>query len=155
MSVRINSFLGKFGFWARQRFPHLASEAYLKLQFATRHKQQDAYIKMFMEKAAQGDAPQPNVVNIETINRCNSACEFCSANIHAESRPFRQMSDELYRSIIDQLADWGYRGHLTLYGNNEPWMDKRIVELHKYARENCPTVLSLCRRTDCCSTWKN
>ncbi|MBR0091978.1 MAG: radical SAM protein, partial [Lachnospiraceae bacterium] len=138
MSIVINSFLGKFGFWARQRFPLLASNAYLKLQFVTRHKQQDAYTKMFLEQADQGEVPMPNVVNIETINRCNSTCEFCSANIHAECRPFQQMTDELYHSIIDQLSDWGYKGHLTLYGNNEPWLDKRIIELHKYAREKLP-----------------
>ena len=55
--------------------------------------------------------PHPNVVNLETIN-----------------------------SISDQLRDWGYKGHLTLYGNNEPWLDTRIVEFHKYAREQLPDV---------------
>ena len=48
------------------------------------------------------------------------------------------MPDEMYYSIIDQLHDWNYKGHLTLSGNNEPWLDKRIVELHKYAREKLP-----------------
>ena len=48
------------------------------------------------------------------------------------------MSDEMYYSIIDQLRDWGYKGHLTLYGNNEPWLDTRIVEFHKYARKELP-----------------
>ena len=138
MSIVINSFLGKFGFLARQRFPHLASDAYLKLQFLTRHKQQDAYTKRFLEHAESGGIPMPLVVNIETLNRCNSTCEFCSANVHAEKRPLRQMEDTLYYSIIDQLADWGYRGHLTLYGNNEPLLDKRIVDFHKYAREKLP-----------------
>jgi hypothetical protein len=80
----------------------------------------------------------PNVVNIETINRCNSTCAFCTANVHAERRPLAKIDDDLYRSIIDQLADWGYKGHLTLYGNNEPWLDTKIVERHKYAREKLP-----------------
>ena len=48
------------------------------------------------------------------------------------------MSEELYYSIIDQLKDWNYKGHLTLYGNNEPWLDTRIVEFHKYARKQLP-----------------
>ena len=138
MSIVINSFLGKFGFLARQRFPHLAADAYLKLQFITRHKQQEAYTKLFLAQADAGDPPLPNVVNIETLNRCNSTCEFCSANIHAEKRPLRQMTEELYYSIIDQLADLGYKGHLTLYGNNEPLLDKRIIDFHKYAREKLP-----------------
>ena len=48
------------------------------------------------------------------------------------------MVDELFYSIIEQLADWGYKGHLTMYGNTEPWLDTRIVEFHKYAREKLP-----------------
>ena len=80
----------------------------------------------------------PQVVNIETINRCNSTCEFCTANVNAEKRPRCVIDDGLYRNIIDQLADWGYEGHLTLYGNNEPLLDTKIVERHKYAREKLP-----------------
>ena len=135
MAIRISSFLGKFGFWARVKFPKLSSEAYLKLQFVTRGKAQRQYTSYFL---SQKEAPMPNVVNIETINRCNSTCAFCTANIHAEKRPFQLMDLDLYKSIIDQLADWGYKGHLTLYGNNEPLLDKRIVELHRYAREKLP-----------------
>ncbi len=135
MSIRISNFMGKLGWNARKYIPWIASGAYLKLQFVTRHRQQEAYVKYFM---GSEEVPMPNVVNIETINRCNSTCEFCTANVHAEKRPLMKMTDELYRSVIDQLADWGYKGHLTLYGNNEPWLDTRIVELHKYAREKLP-----------------
>jgi organic radical activating enzyme len=135
MPVRINSFMGKFGWFARKHFPTLASDAYLKLQFATRGKQQEAYIKYFMNAK---ETPHPNVINIETINRCNSTCEFCTANRNAEKRPFQKIDDQLFYNIIDQLADWGYKGHLTLYGNNEPLLDTRIIEFHKYAREKLP-----------------
>ncbi|MBR3127326.1 MAG: hypothetical protein IKF35_03625, partial [Solobacterium sp.] len=110
MPVRMNNFMGSFGWWARKHFPNLASNAYLKLQFSRRRKTQDAYCAWFL---SQEEAPMPHVVNIETINRCNSECEFCSANIHAERRPFMKMDENLYYSIIDQLADWGYKGHLT------------------------------------------
>ena len=48
------------------------------------------------------------------------------------------MDEDLFYSIIDQLHDWGYKGHLTLYGNNEPFLDTRIVEFHKYCREQLP-----------------
>ena len=135
MSICISSFLGRFGFEARRIAPNLASSAYLKLQFMTRGSIQDRYIQWFLE---QEEVPQPQVVNIETINRCNSTCAFCSANVHAEKRPLQRMDMELYQSIIDQLAEWGYRGHLTLYGNNEPLLDTRIVEMHRYARERLP-----------------
>ena len=135
MPITINSFLGRFGYKARQWFPNLAGNAYLKLQFKTRRRAQDAYCRWFLD---QPEAPMPQVVNIETINRCNSTCEFCTANVNAEKRPLCKIDDGLYRSIIDQLADWGYEGHLTLYGNNEPLLDTKIVERHKYAREKLP-----------------
>ena len=135
MPIKINNFMGKFGWNMRKYFPKLSSGAYLALQFMTRRKEQKLYCDYFLGAA---ETPKPNVVNIETINRCNSTCAFCTANIHAEKRPLKKIDDELYRSIIDQLADWGYEGHLTLYGNNEPLLDPRIVEFHKYAREKLP-----------------
>lgn len=135
MPITINNFMGKLGWNARKYLPNLASNAYLKLQFFTRGKAQREYTEYFMNAE---EVPQPNVVNIETINRCNSTCAFCTANVHAEKRPLMKIDDGLYRSIIDQLADWNYKGHLTLYGNNEPWLDTRIVEFHKYAREKLP-----------------
>ena len=135
MPITINNFMGKLGWNVRKYLPNLASNAYLKLQFFTRGKAQREYTEYFMNAK---EVPQPNVVNIETINRCNSTCAFCTANVHAEKRPLMKIDDGLYRSIIDQLADWNYKGHLTLYGNNEPWLDTRIVEFHKYAREKLP-----------------
>ena len=135
MPIRISNYAGKFGWNARKYFPRLASELYLKLQFTTRGKVQQDYIDYFLNAP---EIPHPHVVNLETINRCNSTCEFCTANKNAEKRPYARMSEELYYRIIDQLRDWNYKGHLTLYGNNEPWLDTRIVEFHKYARKQLP-----------------
>jgi len=135
MPVRVHNFLGRLGWNARKYLPWLASESYLKLQFVTRRKLQRNYIEYFMSAK---EVPQPLVVNLETINRCNSTCEFCTANKYAEKRPYMRMEDELFYQIIDQLSEWGYKGHLTMYGNNEPLLDTRIVEFHKYAREKLP-----------------
>lgn len=135
MSIRISNFLGRFGWNMRKYFPRLSSDAYLKLQFLTRRRDQKRYCDLFL---SSDPIPKPNVVNIETVNRCNSTCAFCTANIHAEKRPLRRIDEDLYKSIIDQLADWGYEGHLTLYGNNEPLLDPRIVDFHRYAREKLP-----------------
>lgn len=135
MSVKYHNFGGAIGWNLQKLVPSLSANSYLKLQFATRRKLQKQYIDFFM----QGDVPpQPLVVNLETINRCNSNCAFCTANKYAEKRPYCRMDDGLFYNIIDQLADWGYKGHLTLYGNNEPWLDTRIVEFHKYCREKLP-----------------
>ena len=135
MSIRVHNFAGILGWNARKYLPRLSSQSYLKLQFIARRRQQRKYINYFY---SQKEAPHPVVVNLETVNRCNGKCEFCTANIYAEKRPYLKMPEEMYYSIIDQLHDWNYKGHLTLYGNNEPWLDKRIVEFHKYAREKLP-----------------
>lgn len=135
MSIRVHNFMGRLGWEMQKHFPMLSANAYLKLQMTAREKNQKAYIKMFNGKEIP---PQPLVVNLETINRCNGSCAFCTANKHAEKRPYVRMEDDLFYSIIDQLADWGFKGHLTLYGNNEPWLDTRIVDMHKYCREKLP-----------------
>ena len=77
MPVRIHNFAGIIGWNARKYLPRLASESYLKLQFITRRKLQKKYIDYFLQN---NEIPQPNIINIETINRCNSTCEFCTAN---------------------------------------------------------------------------
>lgn len=135
MSVEYHNFMGKFGWEMQKRLPGFSAESYLKLQFLTRRKTQQQYIDFFMNRE---EAPQPLVVNIETINRCNSTCSFCTANKNAEKRPYCRMDEDLFYRIVDQLKEWGYKGHLTLYGNNEPWLDTRIVEFHKYCREQLP-----------------
>ena len=61
MPIRINSFMGKFGWFARKHFPMLASDAYLKLQFATRSKSQKAYCDYFLNSK---EIPMPNVENL-------------------------------------------------------------------------------------------
>ena len=93
MSIRVHNFAGVLGWNARKYLPKLSSESYLKLQFLTRRRQQKKYIDYFF---AQKEPPHPVVVNLETVNRCNSTCEFCTANIHAEKRPYMKMEDELY-----------------------------------------------------------
>lgn len=135
MSVKVHSFGGILGWNLQKRFPRISSESYLKLQFLSRAKSQKEYIRYFLEKE---EIPHPSVVNIETINRCNSTCAFCTANKNAEKRPYLRMEDQLFYKIVDQLRDWGYQGHLTLYGNNEPWLDTRIVEFHQYCRKQLP-----------------
>ena len=135
MSVRYHNFGGVIGWNLQKIFPSLSANSYLKLQFATRRKLQKEYIEYFLSTE---EPPMPLIVNLETINRCNSNCAFCTANKYAEKRPYCRMEDDLFYKIIDQLADWGYKGHLTLYGNNEPWLDTRIVEFHKYCREKLP-----------------
>ncbi len=135
MSVKYHNFGGIIGWNLQKLVPSLSANSYLKLQFATRRKLQQQYIEYFMNAE---EPPMPLIVNLETINRCNSNCAFCTANKYAEKRPYKRMDENLFYNIIDQLSDWDYKGHLVLYGNNEPWLDTRIVEFQKYCREKLP-----------------
>lgn len=77
-------------------------------------------------------------VEIETINRCNGTCSFCPISAGNDTRKYEYMSDELFQNIIHQLAELNYKGKLALFSNNEPFLDKNIIERHKYAREKLP-----------------
>lgn len=80
----------------------------------------------------------PQNILIETINRCNSTCSFCSANRNEDSRPFNKMEDNLFQKIINELAQMNYSGYISLFVNNEPFMDTRIISFHQYMREKLP-----------------
>lgn len=77
-------------------------------------------------------------VEIETINRCNGLCDFCPVSAHHDTREYHEMSWSLFQLIIDQLSDMNYSGRIALYSNNEPFIDKGIIEKHCYAREKLP-----------------
>ena len=77
-------------------------------------------------------------VEIETVNRCNGKCSFCPVSVAHDIRQRHVMSEELFKKIIDQLAEIEYSGRLALFSNNEPFLDPRIVEFNRYARERLP-----------------
>jgi len=131
----ITTYGGKIGWFLRRHFSRFTSFFWLKLQYVLRHNLTVAYIRKFREVSP---APKPLLISIETINRCNNRCSFCPASVGNESRPFKQMTDELFKKIISDLSDWRFEGVLSLYINNEPFMDKRITELHKYAKKYLP-----------------
>jgi len=79
-------------------------------------------------------------VEIETINRCNLNCSFCPAGASRDTRKKAVMDEELYKSIVDQLAELNYSGRFGTFSNNEPFLDSRIVAFNKYAREKLPNA---------------
>ena len=83
-------------------------------------------------------ADKPTHIEIETINRCNSTCSFCPVSRLIDPRAGARMTEETYRGIIEELCEWNYTGTLNLFSNNEPFLDKRIIEFVNIARENLP-----------------
>ncbi len=92
-------------------------------------------------KKFKDEIPLFRTIEIETYNRCNGVCEFCPVSVQNESRPEMKMGSELFKKIIDNLAALDYHGRLALFSNNEPFLDPRILELHKYAREKLPNAM--------------
>ncbi len=84
------------------------------------------------------DVPIFRLIEIETINRCNGGCSFCPVNSRSDPREFKKMEETLFYSIIDQLSELNYNGRISLFSNNEPLLDDRIITFHKYAREHLP-----------------
>ena len=94
-------------------------------------------VRAYVE-AIKDSVPLFEFVEIETINRCNGMCSFCPVNKKIDPRVEAKMSWELFKQIIRQLELLDYDGELALFSNNEPLLDERIVELHRYARGHLP-----------------
>lgn len=77
-------------------------------------------------------------IEIETHNRCNNDCPFCPVNRNNDTRKPKIMDEQLFYSIINQLRIMDYRGTISLYCNNEPLLDGRILKFVEYARKNLP-----------------
>ena len=77
-------------------------------------------------------------VEIETISRCNNACEFCPVNRRVDPRPGRLMTEQLFDRVVGMLRDRRFSGGFALFSNNEPLLDSRIEDLAARAREALP-----------------
>lgn len=106
------------------------------------------FVKTGMERANDrkvdsynmADLPLPTEIEIETVNRCNGNCPFCPVNVNEPQRAYAKMPDELFYKIIDEIAEWNYTGQIALFSNNEPFLDPRINEFQKYAKEKIPNA---------------
>lgn len=94
-------------------------------------------VRAFVDEVKE-ETPLFKLVEIETINRCNGSCEFCPVNHRDDPREKHVMSEELFHSIIDQLEKLDYQGRISLFSNNEPFLDDRILQFSRYMREHLP-----------------
>lgn len=44
----------------------------------------------------------------------------------------------MFLKIVADRKEWNYQGIISLYINNEPFVDDRIVELHQYVKQELP-----------------
>lgn len=75
-------------------------------------------------------------ISIETLSQCTRKCDFCP--LQFRDRKMKLMSDELYTSICNQLADINFSGVIQFFYLNESLMDKNRFSKLNLLRESCP-----------------
>ena len=78
----------------------------------------------------------PKSVCLETYSLCNGSCAFCPYR-HAGPIPPVQMKQELVFQLIDEIAQLPVE-RFSLFNNNEPLLDPRMLDFIQYAREKMP-----------------
>lgn len=70
----------------------------------------------------------PSVIQVQTINRCNAACEFCPYpyTIHLQEK--RVMDDALYSKIVDECAAEKDLHDFVPMSKNEPLLDLKMEQ---------------------------
>lgn len=95
----------------------------------------------------------PSTIHIETRTMCNGRCSFCPSAVQYKLRPDELMSEELFKKIIGDLAESNYSGRVSLYCNNDPFLDSRIFDLLAYSRERLPSALLELKTNGIALTW--
>lgn len=78
------------------------------------------------------------IVSIETSSTCNSFCSFCPVNALRDTRTPGHLPDKTLEKIAHELESIKYSDTLLLFGNNEPLMDNRILDIVYLFRRACP-----------------
>lgn len=135
--VKINSFGGPLIWLLRKYRSTFTSRIMLKYVAGRYSDITEKYIEWFMR---QKEPPLFFNVMIETVNRCNGKCEFCPANSRDEKRTYKKMTEECFYNIVAQLQGLNWHGKLFMCVNNEPFIDKRIIDFSKYVKEYLPEI---------------
>ncbi len=126
----------------KNKYPFFYERCILPISYTRQErKHRPQIIKDIEGMYLNGSTKLFTTVEIETINRCNETCTFCPVNRNSDTRPFQRMDEYLFNSIIEQLRILKYSGMLGLYSNNEPLLDKRIIDFCRIARRALPEAI--------------
>lgn len=73
----------------------------------------------------------PSALMIEPANACNLHCPTCPTGSGKMNRPGRMMSLAEFKGVIDQAR--GYTKKITLWNFGEPFLNKDLLNMVKYA----------------------
>ncbi|MFH1638664.1 MAG: SPASM domain-containing protein [Candidatus Woesearchaeota archaeon] len=84
-----------------------------------------------------------NAVLIETSTACNRKCSYCPNSIYdrGDIKNNKLMDIQLYKKIIDELAEINFAGYIKPFNFNEPLLDKRLAEIARYTRKKLPRCI--------------
>src|SRR5206468_2345868 len=74
----------------------------------------------------------PEIVQIESTNICNAKCVFCPRDEMHRRQGI--MSVELFKKIVDECAELRIT-HVRMHNYGEAFIDRKLVEKVKYAKE--------------------
>jgi MoaA/NifB/PqqE/SkfB family radical SAM enzyme len=91
-----------------------------------------------LEKVIPLDTPL--VVFVDPSDACNFKCRFCPTSdrdlMKAVGRPWKQLSFDLFTKIADDMLAFPNKVEvLRLYKDGEPLLNKRLVDMIKYAKD--------------------
>ena len=74
----------------------------------------------------------PEIVQIESTNICNAKCVFCPRDDMHRRQGI--MTVELFRKIVDECVELGIT-HVRMHNYGEAFIDKKLVEKVRYAKQ--------------------
>lgn len=77
---------------------------------------------------------RPISFSIEPTNHCNLKCPECPSGLGTLTRPIGLLKFENYKIWVDQIKDTGF--YIQLFFQGEPYINKNLPEMIKYAQEN-------------------
>lgn len=100
------------------------------------------YYKRFMHKLnpllrIYSFKPRLTALAIEINSTCNRKCAWCPNSI-ADRPKDKYLDETLFYSIIDQMVEMKFRGHITFNLYNEPLLDPRLPTFIDYTRKKLP-----------------
>lgn len=91
-------------------------------------------------KLKYGDTNLFNDINIETTTACNKRCSYCPNSVFDRGllANERLMDEDLFKKIIDELAEINFDGRISPHSYGESLLDKRLGSLMTYTRKKLP-----------------
>ncbi len=80
----------------------------------------------------------PSTIQIQTKTGCNGGCIFCPYTISVEHVPKGSMTDELFKKIVHEIAQYNKTRRISPYLMNEPFLDPLILERSRYIKKIIP-----------------